>query len=1348
LIAQSRRAAIGACVVGLIVRAGNVSAGPASHSARLVSSGAGFVSFEVVCSGARVVPAGDGTVRVLIDGFGTFSPPGAVELPGRTFHVAIPPEGNPRISVSVIEEESFGRLALSRVFGERLVEGEDGFPTGERYLPPDPWREGGAPPLASALEPSFMGRQRVLPVRINPLSVDERGEARLARRIAVTVSFERWRGTSGTAEGVSEPLSGAWKRLYDGLLVNPADAAAYRLPLAGSRVSAGAALEGKRLKLRIPETGLYVMRADSLISAGLSPGLVPGEIALRKHYYDPAAPGFLRAVDVPILIVESEGGSEGVFEGADRLYFYALGLKDDAEAGDPDALYTDNNVLWLEEGSAGASMSPGIPLSSVSEIPVTTHRVVKRERKDTAFMKNAVPGTFDFYFLKGYDVREYALPFTLHEPAPEGVWSLTIRIQGGDGLGLPHTLSFRIRNGSGTNLIGTGGFNAKQARTFTFANLPASWLANGTNELLVTCDADYKHLVNDFTVEYPGRFVARNNALEFTLDPLVVIAGIEITGFTVSSGRLVELTDPRHPVYRELGPSDFAADGAGWKLVLNIEESMSTRRFAALGAAAGTTLPVRSVSVDAPSALRATAGRFHTLVISHGEFLQRIGEYADWRRGQGYRVFVADVENVFDEYNGGLPHAAAIKRFIKDAFDRWGVEYVLLVGDASEDHKRVYTAPAGEKRGSPPDYVPSYSYVTSVTGTYDDETVCSDKWYAFLDGNPGPDPYPDVFVGRFPVGRDVELRAILNKLYRAETAAPEDAWRRRIVLFADDAWSGGGSDYRYRPYEGEFQWSTDSCGAVVERSLPGGFEINRLYLAPYTDPAHPDPAEAGAAVFSRAREATRRTFTPALVGALNRGCLIHMFQGHANRAVLTTEQAFSLQIYGDIDSLRTAIPFVFAGFGCHISDFAVWQEYSYATYVGGDGDCMSEQLLFKPGGGAISTYASDGFEYLSQNSVLVVRFFKNFFQRPPVDSVAPGYEYTGAHWILGELVTRTEIEQIGQTVYGLDQIMRYHLLGDPMLRVDPGPPLMRLEADWGGGFEPLGAEGLRARNGTNDATLRLTASDVVAIGPAALSIDGVSWTDSLEITPLRDADRTFYRSYRADVRYTVDPADELLVWTVAAPDGREAGRLEVAVVTRLRLFYNDYLEILPGVESPPTGTFTITAEFPAYLREPPALSIDGLREDGVHFRVPDPADSLRWEASFERTLPAGTRVFTIRAGEFSRDIVFTVTGDELVADAFNFPNPFRGETNIVYSLNLAADAGRINIYNVSGILVRSFVLTPHQLRAASFVSPHSIVWDGRDLVGDRVANGTYIYVLRIERGGRSVDITGKSVKLE
>ena len=145
--------------------------------------------------------------------------------------------------------------------------------------------------------------------------------------------------------------------------------------------------------------------------------------------------------------------------------------------------------------------------------------------------------------------------------------------------------------------------------------------------------------------------------------------------------------------------------------------------------------------------------------------------------------------------------------------------------------------------------------------------------------------------------------------------------------------------------------------------------------------------------------------------------------------------------------------------------------------------------------------------------------------------------------------------------------------------------------------------------------------------------------------------------------------------------------------------------------------------------------------------MPDPQDSLAWEATFDRTFSAGSHLLTLRVGEFERDFPFQVTGSGLVLDGFSFPNPFSEGTNIVYALNLTVDAGKIEIYNVSGRLIRTFRFPQDKLGAATFANPHSIYWDGRDLAGDLVANGTYIYIIMVERNGEKVNITGKSVRL-
>ncbi len=343
---------------------------------------------------------------------------------------------------------------------------------------------------------------------------------------------------------------------------------------------------------------------------------------------------------------------------------------------------------------------------------------------------------------------------------------------------------------------------------------------------------------------------------------------------------------------------------------------------------------------------------------------------------------------------------------------------------------------------------------------------------------------------------------------------------------------------------------------------------------------------------------------------------------------------------------------------------------------------------------------------------------------------------------------KAEIEQIGSSGSSIPQVLRYSLLGDPMLRIDPGPPLMRLEADWGRGFEPIGSGGLKARGGTNDVSLRLTVSDVLAVGNPSLLVHGEDWTDSLQVLRLKDHDKTYPRAYLAQMKYTIDPADESLLWTVSSTEGKEVGRFELLIPTTMRFFYNDYLEILPGVECPSTGRFKVTVDFPAYLQSPPVLYLDGELQDDIRLSVPSAEDSLHWEASFERTFAPGRRVLTVVSGRFSKDFVFMVAGDKLEIRSFNFPNPFSRETNIVYTLNLDADSGKLEIYNVSGVVVRTMTLGSRDLNAASYIAPHSIVWDGRDDSGDRVANGTYIYMLNFERKGERVDFKGKIVKLE
>jgi len=71
----------------------------------------------------------------------------------------------------------------------------------------------------------------------------------------------------------------------------------------------------------------------------------------------------------------------------------------------------------------------------------------------------------------------------------------------------------------------------------------------------------------------------------------------------------------------------------------------------------------------------------------------------------------------------------------------------------------------------------------------------------------------------------------------------------------------------------------------------------------------------------------------------------------------------------------------------------------------------------------------------------------------------------------------------------------------------------------------------------------------------------------------------------------------------------------------------------------------------------------------------------------------------------------------------NFPNPFKGSTNINLTLGRDARDASVDIYDIKGRVVRSLSAATTSGNAVS------LVWDGKDGAGNRVASGVYFYRL-------------------
>jgi flagellar hook assembly protein FlgD len=74
--------------------------------------------------------------------------------------------------------------------------------------------------------------------------------------------------------------------------------------------------------------------------------------------------------------------------------------------------------------------------------------------------------------------------------------------------------------------------------------------------------------------------------------------------------------------------------------------------------------------------------------------------------------------------------------------------------------------------------------------------------------------------------------------------------------------------------------------------------------------------------------------------------------------------------------------------------------------------------------------------------------------------------------------------------------------------------------------------------------------------------------------------------------------------------------------------------------------------------------------------------------------------------------------------AQNYPNPFSSVTVVPYNIHRQSDI-QVTIYDILGREVRKFAIGPQA------AGSYTILWDGRNSLGQTVANGIYLYKLQV-----------------
>ena len=1189
------------------------------------------------------------------------------------------------------------------------------------------------------------------------------------------------------------PTEATWNLGKAGVFADPARSDLLR----DKRGGRSGTLLGDETRLAVRETRLFRVTYQRLRERGQLPDvdIQEDQVRLYQRRYlsdldDGQGAPYLE-IEVPIHMV----GEGDTFDGDDYFLFYGLRPRDDTAftwqttegdidvpgAGDPFEKNNEINWYWLaasepETGEPWARMTSAT-LPAAEGTPLPGYRREEHHEEQIAYRDNIAAITEDVLYYSFFRDTEVNIGLNpLWSPLPDGAdCDIEIALALFDRSNQRDLSLSLVTDGSQTTVLDDSYHLIDFSQTTLSYSVPASAL-DGTfaNVVMTLAGAQAGQplfcWLNWVNIAYDAAYAATGNQLTFHGGSATGVRNMEVTGFTSDDLGLVEITDPRDPVYYDLAAGNVVTDGETWTLSIAPEQTAGQRRFFAAGNWTGSgvgeyTYFLSEVADDVTDPTELSGPAPDLVVVCHPEFraaAQRWIDHRVQRAGGDLNVHTVLVQDLYDYYSGGLHDPWAIKRFTNHAMSVWGSWALVLVGDANENVRQVGVTTAGRPWSR--DLVPTHMHVQQ-SSSYSPEQLASDKWYATSGaGTAYPeDDYPhntfvptDMYVGRLPCNSVTELDILIDKIITMETVQDGQDWRRRGIFMADDAWSNGyGADalssLAYNPSEVWFRKSErDSLAAWWRSAPPVTLEADTLFLDYWLYPhwggqGHTNDEHRPLYDF---RNYTLSEATPALIASLNQGGIVAHYQGHANPYVLSSEYWFLDRATSnrfDVDALtNTNSPWFFFGMGCHVSDWA--QNTVRIGSAAVNEQSLGEKFLVGTAAGACGSYGSSGYEYITANRKFGEVMFRRWLFRPPTVHV-DGVSEHRSRWVIGELLWASEADMLAiasNDVKYREMCAQYTLLGDPLMVLDAGLPQVVAELGDAGGQEISGEVELAALDETNLRVIDVTARDEAGIDRIrVVDSAGADLTASVVTETVPDG-ATGHQTvdYRLDL--PVRPFDHSI--TVSVYDA--AGTLDSDAHYELKLNLPLTSVFSMGGEVVEPGEYEFVTEEPvAFVAEINSSAwFDGsetMSLTGENLSVRD----VSFDLSRGREMTVSFTAVALEGMVGNRSVILDVDGyetsfvledngtsssDASIAKLVNFPNPVRDGTRFLFETGAGAGQGKVLIYTVAGQNVAD-------LRFDYDGSGSAVVdWNGRDRAGDGLANGVYLYRVELDTGDRMV----------
>jgi hypothetical protein len=1096
---------------------------------------------------------------------------------------------------------------------------------------------------------------------------------------------------------------------------------------------------GDWYRIDVKTDGIYRLDAATLSAAGINLGQIdPRTIKIYGNGglempQNSTASRPIDLVENAILVV---GEADGKFDSGDYILFYGKGVRgwryNSATRSFSHYIhhYIDSNYYWLTYGgSSGKRMAS---LQSLTEQNVlaaqkTLGKIFLEEEKNKTEVNSGLEW-YGQFFDAGNRTAVIANRLDgLITTDPINYKFVFVSRSGG-------FAAFRVEDNSASlgtvvippvNLASITTEYARKSNVASFqrpGNLPNQQsLVRITYDPASSTDKGYLDWMEIF---YSRDFSAVNDFLNFTSPDTTATVEYNLGNFSTSNISVFEVSDYANARV----VTGAAVSGGNFKFQAR-QQAGSVSEYIGVGPN-GFRAPLR-IQKMGNSNLHGFADGADFIIISPSEFLsdaQRLKAHRERPGSDRLNTLVVNVQDVYNEFSGGLLDPTAIRDYLKYAYENWAIKprYVLLFGGGSFDYKNVLTKDRN--------WIPPYE---SLETLYQINTYCTDDYYAQIVGT---DPIVDLAIGRLPVHSAQEARIAVDKIIRYETASSLDQWKNRITYVADDGLTSTGDDGPIHTAQAE---------DLAERYTPGEFEKSKIYIVEY-----PTVNTAGGR--------RKPTAFKAVLQQFNDGTLIINFTGHGNPEVWAHEHVFERETTIPQLVNRDKLAFVVAA----TCDFA---RYDDPIDRG-----ATDLMLIRENGGSIGTLSSTRVVYSFDNSEFNNSFFSFLLVRNPERKLAR----------LGDALF-----SVKQTRYGVNDT-KFGLFGDPTLRLTA--PTFRAQMDTINGSPATSMTQLKALGKVSiQGTIRkpdgsvwtdFNGKLVMTVFDSKKRVPVPEWFGFTFSSPggfiFRGENTVSGGKFSATFFVPKDISYENNQGRITAYFSDQS--LDGSGYTENVLVGGTDTTTIPTLQGPRISVYLDSRSFRSgdLVGENPLLLIDYFAEHGINTasggighqleaRIDEQTSPIDLTAYYKgridsyqegtveyrlADLTEGKHLLKARAWDIfnnsaTAEVAFEVTaGSELrVSNVLNYPNPFSRSTTFTFQQNQLAPLDvEIKVYTLAGRVVK-VIHAPGV--ADRFVQ---IPWDGRDQDGDELANGVYFYrlIAKTIDGSRSAESIGKLAVLK